>query len=629
MNTIINGNAKRKVLLVSPYGPDEKKWGADMYDVLASRLARDNGAFAMTSHLHAFALYVIAENLSHPTTVLELPHWDEFAAEVKKGYDVIAIGFKSYQNEKVVRMMKEIRSASPKTVIVMGGYGVGMLQDGVPNDPTGAAKFIRENADYLCREEGVRYMRRLLGDTPFDRPITQYHVPAGSFNLPQLFFKVRVPSILVSLGCPAACDFCNTSAFFHHKKIYVAEPQQVYDFMKNHQKKNGDAYQVFALFDEDLFLNPEYVRELGRLIRSDKKTWGFRYFAFGSIGALSKFEPQELRENGLGIVWIGVESGIQTDNTVIPSAEAQAKAEAEAKSHEGHSKTGYKKRDGAKSAPEVFKGLQDHGIATIASMILGFDFHTRENLKPDIDYFVSLKPTFYQIGVLTPCPGTKLYKKLVEDDRIMEHFSWEDIHLWKADVFKVKNFEPNELKEYFDYAHHSLFTRNGPPLIQLYELSLRAHKTLKDSESEFLRYQAESGLSLAKVINLLSGWIIDHAPSPEVKERVKELDRQFEALGITDSILSKLPRELIRNAINVLLDGAAPVFDQGRETVHFARWTYYNQPGRTEPLVVKAGSSAVRSALIDTLKKPVTALRFLDVNEIERKIKRMAGVSLR
>lgn len=621
MSLTLTGTDKKKVLFVSPYGPDEKKWGADMYDVLASRLARDNGAFAVSSHLHAFALYVLAENLTHPSTVLELPHWEEFAAEVRKGYDVIAIGFKSYQNDKVVRMMKEIRAVSPKTVIVMGGYGVGMLQDGVPHDPTGAAKFIRENADYLCREEGVRFMRRLLNDTPIDRPITQYHVPAGSFNLPQLFFKVRIPSILVSLGCPAACDFCNTSAFFHHKKIYVAEPQQVYDFMKNHHRKNGDAYQVFALFDEDFFLNPDYVRELGRLIRSDKKTWGFRYFAFGSIGALSKYEPQELRENGLGIVWVGVESGIQTDNTIIPSPEAE--------SHEGHSKTGYKKRDGAKSAPEVFKGLQDYGIATIASMILGFDFHTRENLKPDIDYFVSLKPSLYQIGVLTPCPGTKLYKKLVEDDRLMEHFSWEDIHLWKADVFKVKNFEPNELKEYFDYAHHSLFTRNGPPMVQLYELGLKAYNTMKNSDSEFLRYQAETSLEMAKVMNLLSGWIKDHAPSLQVKNRIEELDELFAATGANDSILSKLPRELVRNAISMLLDNASPVFDQGRETVHFARWTYYNMPGRTEPLVVKAGSSSVRNALVETIRKPLPALRFLDVNEIEKKIKRTVGVSMR
>ncbi len=46
-------------------------------------------------------------------------------------------------------------------------------------------------------------------------------MPTTGFSVSGFDAQARIPIILVSLGCPNACDFCNTSAMFDHKKIRV------------------------------------------------------------------------------------------------------------------------------------------------------------------------------------------------------------------------------------------------------------------------------------------------------------------------------------------------------------------------------------------------------------------------
>jgi len=575
----------KKVLLTTPCAPYDLGWGEDQMDLLSSRLARGHDIAGLRSELPTWGLYLIAENIKNPCTVLEYPHWDEFLDELKNGYDVIGIQLKTLNLERTVKMVRAIRQYSPKSEIVIGGYGVGALDEKQPGDVNEYGPWLKKNADHLCREEGVSYMRKLLGDAPYDRPITQYQMPYARFHVPGMRrFDVNFPSILVALGCPSACDFCNTSAFYKHKKIYVAEPEETYAFMRHHQEKLGDEMMNVILFDEDIFLNPEYVRELGRLIRSDRKTWGIRWISFGSVRALSQFEPEELREMGLGGVWIGVESGLVDGECA---------------------KAGFAKRDGAKTPPELFDDLHRHGIETIGSMILGFDHHTPENIEQDIDYFVGLKPMFYQVGPLTPCPGTKLYREQEAAGRLKPHFSYEHFHLWKDDVYELKNFGPGAMKKYFDLAHEKLRAVNGPPVLQFCEINLRAYETLRGSQSEFLRHQAEQSKTLAQGSLPLVRAIGNHPPSPQVKQRVRDI------MAMADGLLDEQPLrdrlfgkalELVstwRAERNDPLERPPVVSDPG------VRWSLYNQ-GNAEPVrrgafgpieMARAGKQRARTVL--------------------------------
>ncbi len=599
LRTVRKADGSARVLLVNAYGPYPLKWGKSVNDLLGARLARENNMDGRT-RMYSYSLYLIAENLRNPTTVLECPTWEGFKAEVAKGYDVIAIQLISMHMKRVSRMMRYIREASPQTEIVIGGYGVGMIHQPLPGDKEGHADYIRENADHICRGEGVTYMRQLLGDPDVERPITQYTIPGAEVQITRFQnLKLELPIILVGLGCPNACEFCNTSAFFHYKRIGVANAAEVYETMKAHQRRLGREQITFILFDEDIFMEEEFVRELGRLIRSDRKTWGFRWISFGSMSTVSRFTPRELREFGVEGIWIGVESGLVEEQS-------------------DKSKTGYHKREGHTTPQKLFPELTRHGIQVIGSTILGFDFHTVDNIEKDIDYFVSLKPTLYQIGPIRPCPGTKLYNRMLQQERINDVFDWEDIHLWETGSYQLEHLTDEQIIHYFKLAHEKLRTVNGPPLLQIYECSLEAYHTFKDADTEFLRYQAELSLRRVRFLRVVIKAIELEAPSPAVKLRARELRQRGEAL-LPNDVLTPFRKGFSQFAphfvspLGVICTNQPQMELRGQtQDMPETRWTYYNRPGHEQP-VVRMGSrlhNAIRTqferarALVGSIRFP-------------------------
>ncbi len=528
---VMPGGRHARVLMTNAYGPYDLKWGQSPSDLLGARLARGHNMLERSAILPTWSLYLMAENISNPTTVLEYPRWDDFVAAVREGYDLICIETKTMQIPRIARMVRTIREIAPKTKILMGGYGVSTLHEGVPSDPERLGRYLLDTVDYFCRTEGVSFMRRLLDDAPFDRPITQYTLPPSTVHpYGSKTMEINLPAILCSLGCPSACDFCNTSAFFHYKKISVASPAQVYDFMKHHQRTLKKDDLTFVLFDEDIFLDPAYVRELGRLIRSDKKTWGFRWISFGSMKALQPFTPRELRECGVEGIWIGVESGLTEDNA---------------------NKAEYSKRVTSITPTELFANLRQVGVQTIGSMILGLDFHTKDNIEKDIDFFVSLRPTLYQIGPIRPCPGTKLYKLMTKDKKIKQNYGWEDFHLWEANTHTFQNFSTEEIRHWFDVIHNKLKNTNGSPVLQIFECDLLACETFRNDPSPFLRYQSKLDRGKIRGLYPVIRGLQLTAPSPEVAARAKALLKHADRILKDDNIAFTAFRRIATPLVSV------------------------------------------------------------------------------
>jgi haloalkane dehalogenase len=541
---------KPKVLLTASYGPNDLGYGEDMFDISASRLNRGHGPFLSTSHCHYLGLYLIAENISLPTTIIENPHWDEFDRELDEGYDYVGIQLKSLHTPKIARMMKRVREKLPRAKIIVGGYGASALRHIPPGDKDGDGLYVRENADYLCRGEGVSFMRRILGDEPIDREITQYQIPTPGFSPAGTKLNARGPTVLVALGCPNACDFCNTSAALDHKKVYVADPQQVIKFIKHYQTRMGTKNIFVTLYDEDFFINKDYVRELGELLRADRDLWGVKYFAFASVRSLSQFEPEEIRDNGCGAVWIGVESFLLDEQGV---------------------QNRYDKRKG-NDIKKLFDDLHGNGIQTTASIVLGFDFHTPENLKEDLDRFVELKPEAYQISPLLPCPGTALFEKMQEDERLYDTYKWEDVHLWSGEQFEMKNLERGQIKEYYDYAHERLRDENGPPMLQSLENAIDSHEMLSQSDQEFHAFRAGVARKMANGSYLYIRAIKKHHHSPKVRQRAEELENIYLSKFGKPKLKKQIISLFLSNRINKISKAERPPVVSDPPI----RWSYYN-----------------------------------------------------
>ena len=95
-------------------------------------------------------------------------------------------------------MVGLVRKHSPGTEIILGSYGT-VLADEV----------LEKYGDHICREEGVAFMRRLLGEPEIQMPYTHPMV----INPMKIFGKKVSQSgmVFAGLGCANGCDFCCTS----------------------------------------------------------------------------------------------------------------------------------------------------------------------------------------------------------------------------------------------------------------------------------------------------------------------------------------------------------------------------------------------------------------------------------
>ncbi|MGA1870108.1 MAG: B12-binding domain-containing radical SAM protein [bacterium] len=502
----------KRILLTHPYGPyDLDKGQRNHLDIYESVLTRDQGPFTLNGHTHCYALYLIAENIKAHTTVMEYPYLDDFTKELKNNYDFLGIQIISHTINKVAHMVRLARTIAPQTKIIIGGYGILSLYDPPPAETTADAQLILREVDYICKEEGVHFMRTLLKDEPINRPITQMYLPwSRSFipGAPMDINKFSYIPILVGLGCRNGCEFCQNSAMFKRKEIKVATVEETFKALKYTRRRSGNQ-PCCAYIQHDNFLQDiKFVHQLGRLIQKDKE-FGLRnlsYFCYADARSLSKYTMEELLELGIEHIWIGVESNF---NEVITSE--------------------YRLRKRAcDDLQSIFRDLETFGIACTASMSLGWDFHTPHNIMDDIDSFIDLKPLFYQIEPLNACPGTKLYQRMKEAGRINPTLTYKDLQHGDVATFFPRNFGLNDLIDYVDLAYKKLFESNGPSIFRRIEINLNGYEMCRSSHRPLLRdekasFFAERCMEDYPILEVCAMF----APSEAVWERVMRTDERF------------------------------------------------------------------------------------------------------
>ncbi|MEW6078233.1 MAG: alpha/beta fold hydrolase [Thermodesulfobacteriota bacterium] len=532
------------VLLTNAIGPYDLGWGEDMTDLFGARLTRGQGPFSLRGFFSTFAFYLIAENIKVPAVILEHPDEAVFRKELQKGYDYIGLQVVTVHIPRIAKMVRIIKEISPKSKIVLGGYGVSTLYHPPPHDPDNDAQFILDNADYVCREEGVGFFRNILGQDPGE-PITQLHMPPALSTVRGMENIAAMPttSTLVALGCPNACEFCNTSAFFRFKKIFVSTPEQTVETLKTVMKKyTRDRFVYNMLWNEDFLLDRPYVMRFARLLQEAGLIGKVNISSFASIRSVSQYTTEELIMAGIGALWIGVES--KFDDVVTSVHQFQKRA--------------------GKDIREVFEDLHRYGIKIIASSILGLDFHTPENIEEDIDYFVSLKPDFYQVAPLTPCPGTMLYDRMMEENRLYDNFSFEHVQIWSDRIFKHANFDDGRIRHYFDLCHKKLYETNGPSLLNISDVLMQGYKTMVHSTNPFLQAAADRCYFESKYMQGdLYYSLKELAPNETVRKRAEAVEKEFlkycgDYRPVNRLIQKFIYRRLLRESTNTARESDPP-----------------------------------------------------------------------
>ena len=478
----------RKVLLTSvcrPLGPKHGDAASVGYELLHGQVTRAQGLFSPRAVHLQFGLNYIAENLEAPTVVLQYPSKRELIRELRKGYDYVGVCFIMAVMHKMKETVALVRKYSPRSKIVLGGYGT------VLNDAQ-----LEPYADYICRDEGVAFMRRLLGEPEIAMP----------YKHPMLVSRLKVfgsevsstGMIFAGLGCPNGCDFCCTSHFFSRKHIKLLPTgQDIFAVMERYLEL--DPTMVFSILDEDFLLNKKRAEEFRECVVKSGKTLSI--FVFSSIKAISQYTVEEILEMGIDGFWVGYEG----------------------------TRSGYSKQQG-RPVDDIFTEFRQHGITVLASMIVGFDYQTPEVVAQELDRLLRLKPALAQFLIYGPVPGTPFYERVIRENLLHDVYAKDpEMYYRRADGFSTMIKHPTLAPEAIEDLQRKCFVedfqRLGPSIFRVLETRFLGYRKLKDSPNPLLRKRAQGfaeDLRAAYPV-FLAGRLM--GPNREARRRIADLER--------------------------------------------------------------------------------------------------------
>lgn len=492
--------SRKRILLTTifrPFSTPDKyntEGGEKFLDYFSNRLTRESGLFSLHDNHPTVALYLLASNVDADVTVLETPSIEEFKAELRKGYDILGITFLTLHFPKLVHMFALSRKIAPQTKVVIGGFGTALydLED--------------LGVDGISKKEGVTFLREFLGrdpEQPIEHPLLTVDVRLRlAVQYPSLQGK-RCGIIVNGFGCPHACEFCSTSAYFGKRHVpFVKTGDDLYDLMKRYDRELG--VRDFIIYEEDFFL---YRKQINRFIeRTRTEGAPFSYACYATIFSLSRYPLEDLVKSGLSHVWIGVESKASP----------------------------FKKSTGV-PVEELFAQLNSYGVTTTGSIIAGLDFHKKDNLHREFRHLASLFPSTVQISNLIAGPGTPLRSRLEAERRLLEGVDLKDSHLY-SDTIEHPEFGRGELRELIFEGYEYVYQTIGPGLSRILRTWFEGYKTMRDASDPQLR--ARAGILCRRVegVRPIFASTAEFLPNDLVRQQLRDaLDEMDQVLGPLDS----------------------------------------------------------------------------------------------
>lgn len=263
------------------------------------------------------------------------------------------------------------------------------------------------HVDHVVWGNGIPSLRKILGEEP-DAPYTVNlsHSPKKGYK------RSHLVNLVTKLGCPMKCDFCMTSKFFDAKITKpLVTPKQVYDAIDKVNKSTQRKVAV-TMCEPNLLLFHQWWYELFELF--EDYTDPVSVSGPAMISSVKKFDFKRILDSSLhfGFFNLGIESFTKK----------------------------YDKNVGFEEMKQIINQLREIGIGTLASFIIGFDFHTRENLMKEIKMLTELDCLHYLVQNLKAFPQTPTYESLKQEGKIIE-LPYDFYYIDNFQAFKHPEFK--------------------------------------------------------------------------------------------------------------------------------------------------------------------------------------------
>jgi radical SAM superfamily enzyme YgiQ (UPF0313 family) len=232
--------------------------------------------------------------------------------------------------------------------------------------------------------------------------------------------------IQTSRGCPNHCSFC--SIHLISGKEYRFRPvSEVISEIETF------TYPLALFVDDNIVGDKEHARELFKAMIPLKISWTAQ--ATLSIA----FDDELLRlasRSGCRYLLIGFES--LSDKNIMTIGKTRTNKVSE--------------------YAEVVKKIHDHGIGIAGTFILGLDDDDKSTFHRTADFIEENSIDAPTVGILTPYPGSLLFKKLESEGRLM-HRNWQQYsHTVGKVVFQPRLMTAEQLEEGHRLVGQRLFS---------------------------------------------------------------------------------------------------------------------------------------------------------------------------
>jgi len=289
------------------------------------------------------------------------------------------------------------------------------------------------HADVVVTGEGQSVWPQVLADLRRGQHRSRYH---GSFRspyalapapdrgiLPRASF-LTTTSLVATRGCVNRCDFCYLATQGLDAPYQALAVEEVV----RQVEADGQPYVVFT--DNNLGASRPYLHRLCRALAPLRRLWS----AAVTIDVTD--DPAliaAMAASGCTGVFVGFES-LTAENLVAAGKRTSAPAD-------------YARR------VAIF---HEHGIQVNGSFVIGFDHDRSDCFTRILEWVEAVKLECATYHILTPYPGTPLFRRLAAEDRIL-HTDW-DLYDTAHVVFRPRHLSPDELLAGYHRLYRETFS---------------------------------------------------------------------------------------------------------------------------------------------------------------------------
>ncbi len=295
-----------------------------------------------------------------------------------------------------------------------------------------------EHADSIVIGEAEKVWPQLVSDAAFGKIQKIYRasnmvdlkgMPQPRRDLyPMPISKGYTPisvGIETSRGCPYDCEFCSIGHTMG-RQYRVRPVQEVIE-----EVDSIDALHLF-LVDDAIGLNRTLTKKLFTEMIPLRRLWVCQ----GTVSLAEDLELLRLmKRSGCSGLLIGFES-------------LQKETQDEMKK--------FKKIKIDFS--EVVRRFHDEGIFILGSFVFGFDHENKDVFDQTFEFAITNRLDGIQLRIMVPFPGTRLYARLLKEDRLFMPNWW--LHGYSSDtlLFRTKGMSPDEFLEGFARLNRQVYS---------------------------------------------------------------------------------------------------------------------------------------------------------------------------